>query len=124
MPDVESTKRKYAKPTITTITSKAITTSGVNIFPPSSPVLDPGEYAVTTMIFCNVSGTSATLNLHLVETGASPSLVNTIMQSLTLPPGETFTFDSERFILADSDAVHAVASANSRLVATISYVRI
>jgi hypothetical protein len=46
------------------------------------------------------------------------------MQSLTLPAGETFTFDSERFILADSDAVHAVASANSRLVATISYVRI
>lgn len=106
------------------ITSKAITTSGVNIFPPSSPVLDPGEYAVTTMIFCNVSVSSATLNLHLVETGAAPSTVNTIIKTLTLPAGETFTFDSERFILADSDAVHAIASADSRIVATISYVRI
>ena len=106
------------------ITSKAITTSGVNIFPPSSPVLDAGEYAVTTMIFCNVSGASATLTLHLVETGSSPDAVNTVMQTLVLPAGETFTFDSERFILADTDAVHAIASANSRLVATISYVRI
>lgn len=107
------------------INNKEIISTGTDIFPPTSPVLVAGEYAVTTVMFCNVSGSDVDLTVHILpSTSAGIALENKVINTLTIPAGETFTFDTEKVILNEADRIHAVASANNRLVATVSYMRV
>lgn len=107
------------------ISNSTITTTGDNIFVcPGTPVTDPQEYAVTCMFFCNVSASSSSLNVYVIPNGGSVTATSKIVNSLTIPAGETFSFDTEKLILASGDRVHAVASANSTLVSTVSVMRV
>ena len=51
-------------------------------------------------------------------------MTTSVVRSLTLPPGETFTFDSEKIVLEGGDKVIAVSQSPSNLVATISYLEV
>jgi hypothetical protein len=76
------------------------------------------------MIFCNTSASNVTLNLYTVPTGLSVAAQTQVIKDLLIPAGETFSFDSEKLVLATGDRVRAVASANSRLSVTVSSMRV
>lgn len=109
------------------ISNTQIETGGNDIFVgPGSAPNDVQEHAVTCMIFCNYSSTEdVTLNLYAVPTGgAVVGNFTQIIKDLVIPRGETLTFDSEKLILSSQDRIRAVASANGRLTATVSTMRV
>ena len=83
------------------------------------------EFALTTMFFCNYSGSDVVLqSLNLVPSGGSAIVNNRIVHNLTIPAGETFTFDSEKIILSSGDFVSAVVDAAARLNVTFCTLRV
>lgn len=103
------------------IASTLITNSPTAIFTcPSGQ-----EFALTTMFFCNYSASDVVLqSLNLVPSGGAASVTNRIVHNLTIPAGETFTFDSEKIILSSDDAVSAVVDQNTRLNVTFCTLRV
>lgn len=97
----------------------AITTGGTIIFDISGA---GEEHAVTCLIFCNIDN-SNDVNLDLAATPSGGNLVKMI-NSLTIPAGETFTFDTEKLVLSTGDTITATASFNNRLVVTVSSMRV
>jgi hypothetical protein len=103
-------------------------------------------YAITNIIVCNTYSPndpspelhSASFDLHIIKavSAGNPDTpdnrVTCIVRELTLPAGETFTFDSERIVLEDSDRVTLVAQepghdygdGTTDLAATISYLEV
>lgn len=98
------------------------------------------NYAITTVIVCNTYTPDpsdpdlgeSSFDLHLVpaseiiSAGTVAGAVadnNRIIKELTLKAGESYSFDSEKVILEEGDAV-AVAGDSAFLSATISYLEI
>ena len=107
------------------ISNTSVTTSGANIFLcPGTAGIDEREYAVTCVIFCNYSAQAVTVNVYAIPLGGSVSSATQIIKSLSIPASETFTFDTEKFVLSTGDRLHAVASANSSITATVSSMRV
>jgi hypothetical protein len=109
------------------IESTLITTLGQDVYvAPGTPSTDEREYAVTCMIFCNYSTSDEILDIWLL--GPSPAAIGPqyqVIKSLTIPAGETFTFDTEKIVLATGERVHAKTSnANDRLTVTVSSMRV
>jgi hypothetical protein len=87
--------------------------------------LSSGQNAITSMFFCNVTtGTSATFDLYIVPytTSSNASVQTQVLKAVSLPPAETFVFDTERLILEDKDSIYAQASAGNVVTSTISYI--
>jgi hypothetical protein len=83
------------------------------------------EHAVTCIVFCNYSLSQVTINVHAVPNGVSAvSTDSIVMKELVLPAGETFTFDTEKFVLSGGDRIHATSSAGSAVTATVSSMRV
>jgi hypothetical protein len=84
--------------------------------------------AVTTIAFCNTAAPSASdetanavvVNIYLVKSGRSYGNGNLIVNSLTVPAGETVFFNDERIILDSADEIWVGTSAASRLSVTVS----
>jgi hypothetical protein len=113
------------------LTSKDIPSTGDDIFYVDPLLGSDLEYAVTCMIFCNYTGTvisptpqDVDLTLYLVPVGGSVGSATMVINQLTIPAGETFTFDTEKVILGTGDRIRAVASASSRLSVTVSSMRV
>lgn len=109
------------------IQSVPVTTAAVDntmFLCPGDVTTDPREYAVTCMMFCNISTDNVTLTVQAVPYLEVRGNNNIIIKDLLIPGGETFTFDTEKIVLATGDAIHAYASANSKLVATVSHMRV
>jgi len=88
-------------------------------------------YAITNILVCNNSLSSdATFDLHFVPPGDPvDNSVTRIINNLTLPATETFTFDSERIILEAGDRIVFVAEPDiggglTNLSATVSYMEL
>lgn len=104
------------------ISNAAITTTGVDIFTcPGTLVTDVQEHAVTCLIFCNTNGSDATLTLTATPQGGT---ARTLIQTLTIPTTETFSFDTEKLVLSTGDKITATASINSAIVVTVSTMRV
>jgi uncharacterized protein (UPF0333 family) len=82
-----------------------------------------GNNAITTIIFCNSGGADGTLNVYAVANGGIIGTSTSILSSLPLPAGETFTLDTEKLILSNGDAIYAQATVNT-VGATVSSVGI
>jgi hypothetical protein len=89
------------------------------------------EYAITTVMVCNKdTSATASFDMHLIKSGEALSNNKTlIVKELSLPAGETFTFDSEKIVLGTGDKISFVAepdagSGNTNLVATVSYLEV
>lgn len=108
------------------INSTPITSAGNDIFTcPGTASTDEREYAVTCMMFCNYSTQPVVLNLWLL--GPTPAVISNdsiVMHNLTIPAGETFTFDTEKVVLSTGERIHATADVNSRLSVTVSSMRV
>ena len=79
-----------------------------------------GDRAITTIIVCNTTASDKTLTLYAVPTpGTTASSANMIVNALTVPAGDTVSFDQEKLVLGTGDEVRAICSA-SGLTATVS----
>jgi hypothetical protein len=83
--------------------------------------------AITTIIICNTNTTPGSgdrsLTLYAVANSGgsvgSTSSSNMIVQTLLIPAGETVSFDQEKMVLANNDAIFAYSSGTG-LTATVS----
>lgn len=83
-----------------------------------------GNRAITTIIVCNTTGGDLPLTIHAVENNGSGgagtiSTATTIVSSLSVPAGDTVSFDQEKMVLSAGDAIWAVSSGTG-LSATVS----
>ena len=78
-----------------------------------------GARAITTVIVCNTTGADKTVSLYAVAGGGSASTNNMIVNTLTVPAGDTVSFDQEKMVLSTGDELKAICSA-SGLTATVS----
>lgn len=76
-----------------------------------------GERAITTVIVCNTTAGDLILSLYAVSAATANTAL--IINSLTIPAGDTVSFDQEKMVLATGDALHGLAS-GSGLSATVS----
>jgi len=84
-----------------------------------------GEQAVTTIFFCNIStGTDVTLSIWVTSQGQAVGDDCLIIKDLPLPGSETYVFETEKLILDNSEAIHAQATVDNIVVATISSVQV
>ena len=95
-------------------------------------------YAITNIMVCNTyspsgaspAANSATFDMHFVASGSALSnSVTCVVRELTLPAGETFTFDSEKIVLSAGDKVSFVAGPDlggglTNLAVTVSYLEV
>ena len=86
--------------------------------------LSSGNNAITTIIVCNTDVINdRTLTLYAVENSGgsvgSPVAGNMIVQTLTIPAGDTISFDQEKMVLTNNDSIVAWASGTG-LTATVS----
>lgn len=90
------------------------------------------RYAITTIMVCNTALPEPVdtdegitdFDMHFIKNGDSRSFANTVIRALTLPAGETFTFDSEKIVLDEGDSVEIVGGSPENLAATISYLEV
>lgn len=84
-------------------------------------------YASVAICFCNfdISGTAAdeSITVYFVPNGGSPANSNMVIQSLVIPIGQTYVFDS-KMILDAGEKIVAVGSVGSKVTATVSYMSI
>jgi len=89
------------------------------------------RYAITNILVCNNDATDdASFDLHFIPSGDPlDNAITRVVNNLTLPAEETFTFDSERIILEEGDKISFVAEPNigaglTDLSATVSYLEV
>ena len=99
------------------ITNTAILASNTTIYTSS------GNNAITTVIVCNTGLVDRTLTLYAVANSGgvvgTPSATNMIVNSLTVPAGDTVSFDQEKMVLTNNDTLVAVGSGTG-MSATVS----
>jgi hypothetical protein len=78
-----------------------------------------GNRAITTIIICNTTSNAINLTIHAIPSGSSISAATMIVKALSVPAGETVSFDQEKMVLATGDALAAFAT-NTGLSATVS----
>ena len=83
------------------------------------------DIAVTIMILCNTSSsTDVTVDIYVVAAGDAAGDGNTIMKNLAIPAGESFSLDTEKFVMQENDSIQVVASVANVITVTSSYVRV
>tara|TARA_B100000131_G_scaffold8241_1_gene8635 strand:- start:9248 stop:9595 length:348 start_codon:yes stop_codon:yes gene_type:complete len=88
-------------------------------------------YAITTMFFCNSTGTDATLDVWVIDTsvvtlsGSAPSNQYKFIDTLTIPAGDTFTGDTGAKLILDEDSlIYWISDTASAVNAVISYMEL
>ena len=87
------------------------------------------RYAITTVIVCNYGSSTSTINdssfdLHIVKNADTRNNTNKILNNISMPAQESFTFSVERLILDAGDKIIAVSGEPDKLSATISYLEV
>jgi hypothetical protein len=78
--------------------------------------------ATTTMIFCNVTASPATLTVYLLPDGNTVDDGNTIIKTLTIIAYDTYVFDTSKLLLGLGDSIRAISNTNNAITATITYI--
>jgi hypothetical protein len=103
----------------------AITNSQLVATEKTEVLIANGENAVTCVIFCNTSlDTDAEVSLWVVPAAIAAGDANMVLNTLSVPAGETFSLDTERFILENGDSIQAQASQDTIITCTVSYVQV
>jgi len=79
-----------------------------------------GNRAITTIIVCNTDTSNLVLNLYAVASGNSAGTGTQIVNALTVPAGDTVSFDQEKMVLATGDQIIASSYPSTGLTATVS----
>jgi len=86
-------------------------------------------FAITTLLVCNYASSSSSINnssfdMHVVTSAGVKNNSNKILNNISMPAQETFTFNVERLILDAGDRVILTSPNSDRLSATISYLEV
>lgn len=95
-------------------------TSGVA----SSIYTSSGASAITTIHIANYTGATVVANVFVVPSGSSAGNGTVIYSNYSITSYNTLIIDSEKFILANGDAIMANCSAANSLTATVSSIGI
>ena len=100
---------------------------------PTSDV-PPIRYAITSILVCNnfdptvdyMDGFEGlnTFDLYIIKRGEARGNRNRVINTLELPPGETFTFDSEKIVLESGDKIDILGESPTVLSATVSWMTV
>lgn len=106
-----------------------ITTDTILFTCPGTLTTDEREYAITCITFCNNAEQTINLTVHYVPQGLTRSNTNMVIDRLPIPAGETFSFDTEKVVLATGDKIVAIASqsvdvSGKGINATVSSMRV
>jgi hypothetical protein len=87
------------------------------------------KYAVTTLLVCNYAATASSINnssfdMHVTTGGGPKNNSNKVLNNISMPAQETFTFNVERLILEGGDRIVLTSTNSDRLSATISYLEV
>lgn len=91
---------------------------------PTAYFTSTGDMVVTPLYLHNVTNTTVTANLFLVDnrTGnAVASSINQIYGNLQIAAGDTYVVDTEKVILSNGDFIAASCSTTNALTMTISF---
>ena len=103
---------------------------------PTTLYTSSGTNAVTIMIFCNyadfdnIPGDTSLpdadtfLSLYIVKNGQSHADYNKILHVLSIPAGETFIMDTEKFVLDNGDRIIAETTSPATVSCTISTIEV
>jgi hypothetical protein len=97
------------------ITNTALTTTPANVY------VSSGNSVLSTIHFCNYSGSPVNIHVYAVPSGSSASNSNMIYSNVTIQGGDTYIVYQEKFILGNNQSIQANASANSAITTTVSY---
>lgn len=89
---------------------------------PTQIFIAAGQQAITTMVFCNVTTLTNTVSVFAVPFGSSAGPTTQIINTVEIPPTETFVMDTERLVLEDNDTIQAQSAINNGITATVSSV--
>lgn len=90
--------------------------------PPTTKGIGPsGTSAITVVYFCNISGSTLPVDVHVVPYGGTPDISNVIYKGIQLAPSDTYVLDTERLLLDNGDSLVAFTTVNASIVATVSY---
>ena len=78
-----------------------------------------GDRAITTIIVCNTTAGDLPLTLYAIASGNSIGAGTMIVNALTVPAGDTVSFDQEKIVLSKGDKLSAISSGTG-LTATVS----
>lgn len=87
------------------------------------------KFAITTLLVCNYAATSSSINnssfdMFAIASGQPKSNANKVLNNISMPAQETFTFNVERLILEGGDKIVLTSPNSDRLSATISFLEV
>jgi hypothetical protein len=87
------------------------------------------KFAITTLLVCNYASSSSSINnssfdMHVIASAGAKNNSNKVLNNISMPAQETFTFNVERLILEGGDRVVLTSPNSDRLSATISYLEV
>jgi hypothetical protein len=82
------------------------------------------NYAVVNIMVCNYVNAQRTVDVHVVKQGNSPSPTTTVVKSRTLRAYDSLFLSTEKILLSGGDSIYLVASNDSSVSATVSYIAI
>lgn len=90
------------------------------------------QYAILTILICNTATPNplheedglTNFDMHLIKSGDPKSDINQVLNTVELPAGETFTFDSEKIVLEAGDSIVLQGESPAVLSATVSYLEV
>ena len=87
------------------------------------------KFAITTLLVCNYAATTSSINsssfdMHVIANSGVKSNTNKVLNNISMPAQETFTFNIERLILEGGDKVVLISPNSDRLSATISFLEV
>ena len=100
----------------------AISTTNIGAGPVTI-YLSSGESAITFLSFCNHSGATVTIDIHVVPDGDIPTVDNLLGYQLDIDAGDTYIFykGGEKILLENNDYISVTASAANAIAAISSY---
>lgn len=82
------------------------------------------NYAVVNLMICNYVNADKTVDVHVIKQGNSASPTTTIIKSRQLRAFDSLFLSTEKLLLSEGDSIYLIASTDSAISATASYVAI
>lgn len=84
-----------------------------------------GDTVISSAYFCNNDASAQSVWVYLVPSGDTlDANVHTVYKDVVVASGDTFVMDMEKLVFANGDTMQANCSANTAIIATVSYVGI
>jgi len=82
--------------------------------------------AITCIMICNTGNTNCVFSMWAVPNSAggpgSPGVNNQIVNALSIPAGETVSFDQEKLVFGNNDTLVVSSDTNNMLTVLISWI--